>query len=172
MKAKRSAVILLLSGVILVLFTNHYLPKKPPDPFAGLCASSSDDLPFGFIRNFQDAGGGYYFVFDDLADRLKNFLDYTPADNQQEEAKKAADPKWSFEIILTGGSGSDLQQYHFSVPENEINYRVLISSDWISINGVLYKIYHAADLEEGCARWWAYYKDHQDELICEYVFLT
>lgn len=171
MKAKRSAVILLLSGVILVLFTNHYLPKKPPDPFAGLCASSSDDLPMGFIRNFQDAGGGYYFVFDDLAGRLISYSYQPPADDQ-EEAKKTADPKWSFEIILTGGSGSDLQQYHFSVLENEINYRVLISSDWISINGVLYKIYHAADLEESCAKWWTYYKDHQDELICEYVFPT
>ncbi|MEL4861745.1 hypothetical protein AAEU42_10905 [Pseudoflavonifractor phocaeensis] len=169
MKAKRSAVILLLSGVILVLFTNYYLPKKPPDPFAELCASSSDDLPMGFIRNFQDAGGGYYFVFDDLAGRLISYSYQPPADDQ-EEAKKAADPKWSFEIILT--SSSDLQQYHFSVLENEINYRVLISSDWISINGVLYKLYYAADLEESCAKWWTYYKDHQDELICEYVFPT
>lgn len=169
MKAKRSATILLLSGIILVLFTNHYLSQKPPDPFAGLCASSSDDLPMGFIRNFQDAGGGYYFVFDDLAGRLISYSYQPPADDQ-EEAKKAADPKWSFEIILT--SSSDLQQYHFSVPDNETTYRILVSPDWVSINGVLYKLYYAADLEESCARWWTYYKDHQDELICEYVFPT
>lgn len=170
MKAKRSAAVLLLSGIILVLFTNHYLQKRYPDPFAELCATSSNGaLPFGFIRNFQDAGGGYYFVFDDLAGRLISYSYRPPADDQ-EETKKAADPKWSFEIILT--SSSDLQQYHFSVPDNETTYRILVSPDWVSINGVLYKLYYAADLEESCAKWWTYYKDHQDELICEYVFLT
>lgn len=165
---KWGGAVLLCGLLVLAVLLFRQVKRPAVDPFAALCDSGRMEVQFGFIRDRADGRGGYYFIFDDLADRVRAWDLGAPVADQP-GARTAAGTDWALELILC--DGVDIPENHFSIPEDGSAYVIHLYPQWAEVNGVFYQPGFAEDLNSSARRWWTYYRDHQEELFCSYVFL-